>query len=1228
MSKKITKVFYWLLGVVMLTQVQTLKAQTLETYIMGTVYNDVNGMTDDWVNGTATNAGGINAILIDTVTNLVVANTAVAANGLFTFLHPDTGRYYRVLISTTAGTVGNAPPAVVLPNTNWVNTGEFFGNNTGSELLKDGKLYLGKMTALNDTFKFVNLAIEQRPTATNFTALPTGNPPNNIYIDIPPAYFGGTDPDAGVIDSLLITLFPSNCNSLKVGAITYSALTFPTGGVYVPTNVIGQPTVPVSIDPISGNITVLISFRVVDNATFLSANTAIINMQLINRMDVEDNKTALQLVQKLTGEGVIVLNPTLNCAGVANGTFSVVGTTNLGIDSGIVLTSGRAKTNGALLGVNGPNVSAGPGQSNGTPGDAQLSAILNGTGTFDACILEFDFVPAGDKIKFDYVFGSTEYWQYSCSQYNDVFGFIISGPGFATPYNMAVVPGTNIPVAVNSTTNPAIQPITVPTPASIATYCNSMGTGSPFAQYFVFNQNGLTVTYGGFTSVFTAEATVNPCDTFHLKLAIADGSDSGLDSGVFLKAGSLNSAALTVKTFGGGGLETPFTNTVRGCPPGTIRVSRSSGLHEPLTIPLLYAGTAVNGLDYIALPPSITLPIGDSVATINISGIPVNPATGPRSAIISIVSPYTCGDGEPVILSSDTIMIYDSIYVNILTNDTAICVGNVVNVDVEADDFLQFRWTPGNLVSDSTIRNPLLMPTDSTTFNLSVSIPGVLQTACAASNKKIAVDVKVTPQINLGPDVVTCGAATQLNAATTPLNDDETFSWTPATGLNDATIRNPMATVTNTTVFTVTVNPGAIGCDGVDSILVRLLPDHINLLNNDTAVCYGTQIDLVVDGDTNFVYTWAPELDIQNPTVANTVLTARTSGYYTVTASYPNCIAMPDSVYVEVQPIPTVNIGDDKIICDYDSVNLFAAVLPYYNNYTYEWNHANNLNNPAIPNPIFTGDSTVNMVVKVTTPIGCTGIDTMSIIVYPSNFMYVASNDTGFCPTQSVMLQAYGADQYLWTPATGLSANNIANPIAQPLATTTYMLYGNKDYGNHVCYDTQTVLVNVYPSAVLTLPDTVEIWPGESYQMSPETNCSYFSWYPPSGLSSTEISNPLASPEVRTRYFITATTENKCSLNDSIDVVVNTESILDVPNAFVPSNGDFKIEKRGIAQLKYFRIYNRWGNVMFETTDINKGWNGRHNDQEQPLGVYVYTIEAQTSTGKVFTKTGNVTLVR
>lgn len=948
---------------------------------------------------------------------------------------------------------------------------------------------------------------------------------------------------------------------------------------------------------------------------------------------VSDNLTAQELTDILVGEGVVVLNPTLNgtCPSYAVGKFNGVNS-NLGIDSGIVLTNGRVVTlnTSSQVGVNGvPGNFANNSFSNGfpfAPGDPDLDVIsgLGSGNTHDACVLEFDFVPAGDSIKFDYVFGSEEYPVFPCGTVNDAFGFIISGPGFTGLTNIALVPGTNVPISINSINEGTNWNSNTPCAGECGSITNCHG---PYTNYYINNVNlSTTLTYNGMTTVLTALAAVSACDTYHLKLAIADGGDASYDSGVFLKAGSLTSTAITVKTYGGAGLELPYTNTVRGCPPGRIVVNRNGNLAQPVTIPLMYGGTAVNGVDYVALPNSITIPAGDTMAELLIHGIPVIPAAGVKSCVVSVMSPYTCGNGAPVILSSDTIDIYDSIYVKILTPDTAICLGESVDLEVEGDELLQYTWTPSATVSEPNVANATVTPTTTTTYTVSVTLD--VLAACPASTDKVKIKVKEKPIIDLGPDVATCGDPVQLNAATEVDNPDETFSWTPANSLSDATIRNPVANPATTTQYIVTVNPGAVGCDGIDTVNVRILPDHINVLNGDTAVCAGTVIPLRVDGDTAFAYNWTPEQDVLDPFASNTDLVARQSGYYTLTASFPGCRDMPDSFYVEVQPVPVVNIGEDRIICAYDTAHFYAAVTPEnYSNYVYDWSPGINFSDSTVRNPIFKGEANqgMNVGVVVTTPLGCRGSDSMMMSVNPGDFLDVTPLDTSVCPPAIVQLHARGAQSYSWTPALGLDDAGIANPLARPETTTEYVLVGKSALN---CYDTQRVFVQVFPNAVVDLPDSVTIWSGESYQMSPGGNALYYSWFPPSGLSAVDISNPVANPEVRTRYFVRGTTEEGCVVEDSIDVLVNTEPVLDVPNAFSPNNGDYRILRRGAATLSYFRIFNRWGNVVFETTDINKGWDGKLKDTPQPVGVYIYTIEAVTPGGKVFHKEGNLTLIR
>ena len=188
----------------------------------------------------------------------------------------------------------------------------------------------------------------------------------------------------------------------------------------------------------------------------------------------------------------------------------------LGIDSGLVMTTG------SIVGIE-DSVTFFASTFNGTPGDALLETQIPGYTTYDASIIEFDFVPLADTIiGCNYVFASEEYPEWVGSNYNDVFGFFISGPnpsgGNYSNTNIALIPGTTVPVSINNVNNV--------TPS--------------YQQYYVDNlaMNDSNWCYDGYTLPFTINAAVFPDSVYHFKIAIADAGDAAYDSGVFLKGGS------------------------------------------------------------------------------------------------------------------------------------------------------------------------------------------------------------------------------------------------------------------------------------------------------------------------------------------------------------------------------------------------------------------------------------------------------------------------------------------------------------------------------------------------------------------------------------------------------------------------------------------------------------------------------------------------------------------
>jgi Secretion system C-terminal sorting domain len=243
-------------------------------------------------------------------------------------------------------------------------------------------------------------------------------------------------------------------------------------------------------------------------------------------------QTPTQLVQNvLLGSGISVSNVTFNgsasnAAMVRDqvGHFLNGSATNIGINNGLLLSTGKA------IGAIGPNNSGSTTLATIYPmsGDSDLAAITSGTINSKA-IIEFDFVPIGNNISFNFVFASEEYLEYVGSSFNDVFGFFLSGPGITGPFsnnaqNIALIPSTSTPIAINN----------VNTTSNAAYYVNN-GTGSTPTL-------NPTIQYDGFTTVLTANSSVQCGQTYHIKLAIANVTDSAFDSAVFLQAGSFSSS--------------------------------------------------------------------------------------------------------------------------------------------------------------------------------------------------------------------------------------------------------------------------------------------------------------------------------------------------------------------------------------------------------------------------------------------------------------------------------------------------------------------------------------------------------------------------------------------------------------------------------------------------------------------------------------------------------------
>lgn len=284
----------------------------------------------------------------------------------------------------------------------------------------------------------------------------------------------------------------------------------------------------------------------------LSFLFVLVTMGVTAQLNLNTAATGNDLANAIVGSGVTITNVTLDCAPGGSAIFTDGNTTNIGLDDGILLTTGAANDAPGPNNIDNTSVDQ-PSAFHGDPDLASISPwVLQ-----DACVLSFDFVPQSDVISVQYVFASEEYNEYVCSIFNDIFAFIVNGPipggGTYNNENVALIPGTVLPVAINTVNNGSP---------------GANGTGNcislDYSSLYVDNTSGATIEYDGFTVELTAEVEVIPGQNYTFKFAIADVSDGILDSGVFIKGESFsifNCQAGNLSLEGGGNSPATFCST-------------------------------------------------------------------------------------------------------------------------------------------------------------------------------------------------------------------------------------------------------------------------------------------------------------------------------------------------------------------------------------------------------------------------------------------------------------------------------------------------------------------------------------------------------------------------------------------------------------------------------------------------------------------------------------------
>ena len=879
--------------------------------------------------------------------------------------------------------------------------------------------------------------------------------------------------------------------------------------------------------------------------------------EVSGNLAVQIDPTFAEIEEALETPFTTVTITDVNCAGGSYGIFSQGDTTDLGAKKGLLLTSGSVP--------NVPNPGSffsSLGTFNGGDPDLDYLSTLFGNGNLstDVCIVEMDVFAAADQLSFEYVFGSEEYPEYVNSNFNDIFAFFISGPGITgdplmnNQENMATLPfdGTT-PVQINSVNNQT----------NWQYYRQNNNINGFNATYS--NLSGQSITYDGLTSdslgvkkTLTAQRGVTPCNTYHLKLAIADRGDTAFDSGVFVSEISAGLPKITVNFLNG------IDYLLEGCT--TIEEQLVIGLAEPLDDTLSFhvniSGTATLGLDYtLTIPSIITFLPGETTFTFPLGTITDLITEQDETILIELSNNFGCGD---VIYSSVEIPIEDEPKVIAVNgqDSTYACEGSTVQLT--ADGGAVYIWTPFSVLDGEATANPIFTGTVSQW----VYVTG--QVGLCTGHDSVYVQI-IDPAITVSAtDYQICTQETTLLTAFDNVNHANLI-WTPALGLDLPNSATTLASPDVTTTYTAKVT--IAGCEATASLTINV--DEFTfpqIYTQDTTICQGYSFFLgSTVSNTTTQYDWSPgnilsdstfSGPIATPTEDVTIFLVATSqnGYCSQSTSvdvsvieasvdilgantYEICLG--DTVVLGTQ-VNSFGVGDLSWITYDAAVSGSSAPLIFAHPDQSYWYYAN-----------YNVD-------------GCSVFDSIHIRVdsIPALATSLTPVQDIYCPGQIVTIFSPTYDPFGfpdmthdWSPSTFTqSPVDQFNLVVTPDTTTTY----TRITSNKACADTVSVTIEIVDPAFSIAASDTSVCPGETVQLTatPPSPLTTFEWTPTEGLSCSDCPNPIATVNSGPiTYTATGTTGDCVSTGE---VTLYNDAVIDVtisadPGGSIPTGSPVEL---------------------------------------------------------------------
>ena len=583
--------------------------------------------------------------------------------------------------------------------------------------------------------------------------------------------------------------------------------------------------------------------------------------------------------------------------------------------------------------------------------------------------------------------------------------------------------------------------------------------------------------------------------------------------------------------------------------------------------------------------------------------------------------------------TTETISVFN--FTNSVTSAT-ICGG--LNASLLAQGGTSYTWQPSSTVSNSLIANPSVNPSVTTIYTVQIDNNSQGYLCSATLTTQVIVSPKPVSDFTLNTD--SCSSNINFINQTNPITASSNWSYSDAFSTYTlSTNQNPSHVFDAAGTYTVLlISQTAFGCK--DSIRKTIIvPVSTVTIVPPQTKCFNELSYLYAYGGTS--YNWQPTTGLANPTSNLPACTATANTIYTVTITQNSLLGKVciKTLTTSIAVLPKI-VSAFNYTIDPCGNNVQFTDSSYISPVNWQWNFGD-INTSVQQNTTHVYNSpgiyTVSLIAGNIN--GCK--DTSQQVINLNGFVLSVSPTVLQCDEDTVQLNASGGDYYIWQPAQYLSNPNISNPLAFPPVSTNYTVTIGNIVGNDTCKNNLTTTVNVLPFAYNTnsisvSSTTISLGESVSVTLNGFAYTGTLTVIPNTNVTTVTNSVVTISPTKTGEYTVYFTDQNGCRhALKTIYVIVQTnecnEGVVYLPTGFTPNNdgvNDVLYIRSNFVTEVYLTIYDRWGEKLFETNDIKKGWDGYYKGKLLDQGVYGYYMTFKCNNGEESFKKGNITLTR